>query len=293
MKSAQKAKHLSEKKWIPILSFIEQGFYFGLTAVITWFIPIFPKGFKIVGIIFIYFNFAIGYYFREIHRYLTQKLYLEIIPDEMRNSLYSLLPTLGLLFSAPLIIIMANSIDKFGIPFTLLILLILATIASGFEYLSLRYYKPSERVELVHDIYSIGAVNPLEIKIPQHWLINGKIKCYFNDLNQISNNFRREIDLQENSNDDQILIDIMSNLKEYAAIFERSHADGVVDDHEKVELVLLRNDMLNQAEKIAYNGRKLSDKEAQMLDYLKYISVDLQTEEYKWMKPEKMISKQN
>ncbi|GAG99827.1 unnamed protein product, partial [marine sediment metagenome] len=56
-----------------------------------------------------------GHLMREILGILTSRLYLDVIPDKNRNSFYSLIPTLVLLFGAPLTWVSGLIADQYNL----------------------------------------------------------------------------------------------------------------------------------------------------------------------------------
>ncbi|MCE7736471.1 MAG: MFS transporter [Candidatus Heimdallarchaeota archaeon] len=292
VKAGQLAKRLSEKTWLPRLNLLHNLFYIGVTALIVLYIPIFPSKFKIVGIILIYFNFVFGYYFMQAHEYLKAKLFLEVIPNELRNSIYSLLPTLGLLLATPLIFIMAVVMDLHGVPITLGILLIISLVSVGFEYMSLRHYNPKENVEIIYDTYQFGAKEPKKVIVPSQWQLSWKIKDIYEEVSTMthlesSNNILK---FEKERDDDEFLrCNMMLFLKDYAEAFERSAQDGVITDNEKINLVLLRNDLINKVEEITLRDNILTNSEEIVIDRIKRAVVDLQEIENQYLVSPELI----
>lgn len=62
---------------------------------------------------------------------LRQRLYLDMIPDSIRNSMYSLIPTLALLTSVPFVAI-GGSILSFGYSITLILISLIGIIGVSF-----------------------------------------------------------------------------------------------------------------------------------------------------------------
>jgi hypothetical protein len=69
---------------------------------------------------------------------LRQRLFLDIIPDRNRNSIYSLIPTLLLITGAPVMIIGGFLIENLGISSTAWILGTVGVFSFFFYYVSLR-----------------------------------------------------------------------------------------------------------------------------------------------------------
>jgi hypothetical protein len=71
-----------------------------------------------------------GHLMREIIGILTSRLYLDVIPDRNRNSFYSLIPTLVLIFSAPLTWISGYIADNLNLGYLMFFLFVIALISS-------------------------------------------------------------------------------------------------------------------------------------------------------------------
>jgi MFS family permease len=75
----------------------------------------------ILPVVILFSLFSVTLFFNGFAEILTQRVMLDAIPDRNRNSLYSLQPTILLLFSAPQIAILGWLIPVIGFPATLLI----------------------------------------------------------------------------------------------------------------------------------------------------------------------------
>jgi hypothetical protein len=121
-------------------------FYFGV-AILTTLFSLEEKSINLVAVLaFIAFYTPI-YFFHGLNQILTGRFFLDTIPDENRNSIYSLIPTLLLISSAPVAIISGSLIKNLGIPTTALILGTVGIFAVFFFYLSLSGYQKNRNQE--------------------------------------------------------------------------------------------------------------------------------------------------
>ncbi|GAG96600.1 unnamed protein product [marine sediment metagenome] len=94
----------------------------------------------------------------EILGILTSRLYLDVIPDKNRNSFYSLIPTLVLLFGAPLTWVSGLIADQYNLGYLMFFLFFIALTSSIFLIGAIRILK-----ENVQDISSNNTlIRPLE-----------------------------------------------------------------------------------------------------------------------------------
>lgn len=137
------SRRFEPKKWIPRFRFIQTcGFvFFWVFAVIMF---IFPPALdstnvfvitwpftavellrlpvnNIVPIALIFTTFVSTSFFGGFAEILTQRVLLDVIPNKIRNSMYSLQPTIAMLFAMPQIALFGYLLTTIGFPLTLMI----------------------------------------------------------------------------------------------------------------------------------------------------------------------------
>ena len=125
------AKRLESSTWIPRLFLAVSICLFGFFSVLVFFYPG-SNTFNLLGIILVFIMLLIYSFIQGLNSILIDSLNLDLIPDTNRNSYYSLLPTLILFISTPLIIIAGQTIELFGLSFFAILLCILVIIGSLF-----------------------------------------------------------------------------------------------------------------------------------------------------------------
>jgi hypothetical protein len=111
------------------------GLYIPLTDLAIMEIPIQ----SILPVVLIFLVFFVSGIFGGFAQILTQRIMLDVIPSRIRNSMYSLQPTLIMLCSLPLIIFFGWLVPNYGFPVTFTICAIVALsgalmIKKGFTY---------------------------------------------------------------------------------------------------------------------------------------------------------------
>ena len=137
------SKRFDPKTWIPRFHLLQNcGFFFFiiLSLVMTIFPPIaegaimieiflpltdivlleIPQRF-ILPIFLLFFTFVFGGLMLRMASVLTQRLLLDVIPNRIRNSVYSLIPTVQMILALPQIVIIGYSIQFLGFPVSLMI----------------------------------------------------------------------------------------------------------------------------------------------------------------------------
>jgi MFS family permease len=134
------AKRFEPKKWIPRFRLAQFNGFLALLglAALTFFFPRAPAGAEMVNIVIPYLNlaiiqipavsivpvflmfiiFVVTGIFGGLASILSQRIMIDVIPNKIRNSLYSLRPTLVMILSMPLIAFFGWFKPAFGFPAT-------------------------------------------------------------------------------------------------------------------------------------------------------------------------------
>jgi len=137
------SKKINPRNWVPRLNFVILFSFFGFFTLLLTVFPLENK-FNIIPVSLILCYFFIFSAFLYIFLILRQRLILDLVPNSIRNSIYSLFPTLTLLLGAPLFVLSGSMIEHFDISFALTFLIIIGIISSSSMYLSFRYMPLSE-----------------------------------------------------------------------------------------------------------------------------------------------------
>jgi MFS family permease len=142
-KAGMWSKKLNTRKWVPRLNFIILFSFFGYFALLLTIFPLENK-FNIIPVSLILCYFFVFLALNNIFLILRQRLIFDLVPNSIRNSIYSLFPTLTLLIGIPLFIASGSIIEYFGISFALTFLLIIGFLSSSSIYISFLYMPLSE-----------------------------------------------------------------------------------------------------------------------------------------------------
>ncbi|MFX1506892.1 MAG: MFS transporter [Promethearchaeota archaeon] len=133
-------------KWIPWLILSNTALFFWGMALLTAYFPVDKNAFTPLAILFLLTVYASSLLFHNLRMVLRQRLFLDLIPDRNRNSIYSLIPTLLLITGAPVMIIGGYLIENLGISLTAWILGTVGVFSFIFYYLSIRTI-PKEQLD--------------------------------------------------------------------------------------------------------------------------------------------------
>ncbi|MFW9992475.1 MAG: MFS transporter [Candidatus Odinarchaeota archaeon] len=107
-------KTLKAKKWLSRIHFIHPFVFFGFFASITFFFPL-QNSLNVFAVALLVIEFTFIGILHLASQSLRQSLFIEMIPNNRRNSFYSLLPTLNYILVAPLIFITGFIMETFGL----------------------------------------------------------------------------------------------------------------------------------------------------------------------------------
>ncbi|TXT55151.1 MAG: conserved membrane protein of unknown function [Candidatus Thorarchaeota archaeon] len=157
------AKRFEPQKWIPRFRALQSGgfiFYLSFAFIMLAFPPadtgvmmqvmipftqiIFLElpASNVLPILFMTATFVFTGLFGGIAEILTQRELLDVIPNEIRNSMYSLAPTIGTIIAIPQIALFGWLISVVGFPFTLMIVSIVSLCGMMLVRDGLRHPKP-------------------------------------------------------------------------------------------------------------------------------------------------------
>ncbi len=155
-------RNLSPPKWIPRSRLFQTCgpiFYFVMAIIVFILPPLvlpFPYMYLQIPTLLICAGFILTGIFSAFTNILEQRLLLDLIPDGIRNGIYSLFPTLTLLFSVPQILFFAMILPTYKMPAVLFGLGIISAIGLLILNVGLRSAPPSKTkdIELVPPVLS-------------------------------------------------------------------------------------------------------------------------------------------
>ncbi|MFX0052749.1 MAG: MFS transporter [Candidatus Hermodarchaeota archaeon] len=133
-------------KRIPLLRFLDTVIFYWGIALLTYLFPIEFNTFNPLAILLLIVNYSTIWLFYTLGNILAQRLFLDVVPDRNRNSIYSLIPTLLLLFTAPCAVIGASLIKNLGISITAFLLGMIGLISVVFYYSSVRLIPEEDKL---------------------------------------------------------------------------------------------------------------------------------------------------
>ncbi|MHA2363815.1 MAG: MFS transporter [Candidatus Hodarchaeales archaeon] len=149
--AGQWSKKLEMKKWLPLANGLQAVVHYTLFLLIFILFPIDLKQpitgtFMPVAIILTLIVFSMNDIWWNVAGFLEQSFMLNVIPDESRNSIYSLIPTLVLIANAPALLLAGLAIESVGIQITMIILGACGVLGAILKYYGLKF-APKEIIQ--------------------------------------------------------------------------------------------------------------------------------------------------
>jgi len=132
------SKKITSKNWIYRFHFLHSLLFFGGFALLLFLRPL-NDTLNFIGIILVILIFIITGIFNQLTLILRQRIIIDLVPEEIRNSVYSLIPTIVGILSIPFMIIVGNLVNTYNISTGILFLALFEIAAAIAFYLSFKF----------------------------------------------------------------------------------------------------------------------------------------------------------
>ncbi|MHA2173901.1 MAG: MFS transporter [Candidatus Hodarchaeales archaeon] len=133
-------KKITDKEWIYKFHLLHAFLFFGGFALILHLIPL-TDAFNIQGIVLVALIFTLAGIFDQLTMVLRQRIMIDLVPERIRNSVYSLIPTIVGVLSVPFMSIVGALIGIFSISTGILFLAIFEIAAAFAFYIAFKLPK--------------------------------------------------------------------------------------------------------------------------------------------------------
>ena len=177
------SKRFDQTKWVPRFRLLQFGgfAFYAAFAAITFFFPpppgsallltlynpfngtiLFQIPFvSLIPVALIFTTFMITSLFANFAGILTSRIMIDVVPNRIRNSMYSLRPTLFMLAAIPLIYYLSQALPAYGFPPTFLVCAVFAAIGAFLIWWGFRY--PIPKSEYIDEpIEAVGEPEALD-----------------------------------------------------------------------------------------------------------------------------------
>ncbi|MFW9788620.1 MAG: MFS transporter [Candidatus Thorarchaeota archaeon] len=258
------------QKWLALAILLTDIIFFLAIFTMVQFNPA-PSTFAIIPFVLVIVTFTIAFGPRYIADVLRPRFYLDVIPDENRNAVYSLIPTLMMIVSIFSVPVGGVLIEVWGLETTLLILALNGLLGSSITAFAI--YKhvvekeiSAETIDLCCPIFPSKILDTqtiVPLSLPCCWSFDPVTEYIWSQL--------RETALADNviSEEEGALIErIVLDLRTYGDVLEEALKDGKIDKNEQDSLYQARERIWIEANNLVAKPDELSDDVKEILSTL-------------------------
>ncbi|MFW9909018.1 MAG: MFS transporter [Candidatus Thorarchaeota archaeon] len=233
-----------------------------------------PSAFTVISLFIVIVTFTVSFTPRYLADVLRPRFYLDVIPDENRNAVYSLIPTLTMVVSIFAVPAGGWMIEMFGLSTTLLVLAINGLVGSSITAIAIYRHKveqeiTAETLELCCPVFpskmlDTQAIVPLSM--PCCWSFDPVTEYIWTQLKETA--YQDQVLTEEEG----VLIErIILDLRSYGEVLEASIKDNLIDATEQKELQNARNRIWIEANNLATDAGEMSEDAKLILNRLKHL----------------------
>ncbi|MHA2027381.1 MAG: MFS transporter [Candidatus Thorarchaeota archaeon] len=255
------------QKWLALAILIIDVLFFLGIYIMLLFNPV-PSTFSMMAFVFVILTFGIAFGPRYIADVLRPRFYLDVIPDENRNAVYSLIPTLIMIVSIFAVPIGGVLIDNLGLETTLLILAFNGLFGSSITAFAIYRHKveteiSAEAIDLCCPIFPSKMLDTqtiVPLSLPCCWSFDPVTEYVWNQLRETAL-ADQVISTEEGNLIDRIVLDVRA----YGEVLEQALKDGKIDEDEQQSMILARDRIWIEANNMAVQPGELSEEAQQIL----------------------------
>ncbi len=265
------------QKWLALAVLIIDVLFFIVIYTMLMFNPV-PPTFVLMSFVFVILTFTIAFGPRYVADVLRPRFYLDVIPDENRNAVYSLIPTLIMIVSIFAVPIGGMLIEILGQETTILILALNGLIGSSITALAIYRHKvekeiSAEAIDLCCPIFPSKMLDTqtiVPLSLPCCWSFDPVTEYVWSQLRETAL-ADQVITTEEGDLIDRIVLDV----KSYGEVLELALKDGKIDEEDQQSMLQARDRIWVEANNLAVQPGELSEDVKQILsrltDLLEYI----------------------
>jgi MFS family permease len=249
------------QKWLS-LAVLSTDVLFFLGIYIMLVINPVPLAFTLISLIIVGFTFTIAFTPRYMADVLKPRFFLDVIPDQNRNAVYSLIPTLILIVSTIAVPLGGILIETVGRELMILILAGNGFVGSILTAYAIYTHKIEEKiekeaVELCCPIFPSKMTDTqiiIPLTLPCCWSFDPVTRYIWNQL--------IETVLHDNiiTEEEKVLLEsIMFNVQTYGQVLEEALKDGTINQAKQRSLHVARNKIWIEAHNLAVRADGLSE----------------------------------
>ena len=268
------------QKWLSLaVLLVDVTFFLGIFMMLN--LNPAPATFSMTSILIVLFTFTFAFSPRYLADVLKPRFYLDVIPDQNRNAVYSLIPTLILIVSIPAVPIGGYLIETLGLNTVILILALNGLIGSSITAYAIYNHHvvkrfEDEAVELCCPVFPSKMTDTqsvIPLTLPCCWSFDPITQYIWLQLQETA---KRDKIISED--EQQIIEKIILDVESYGHIIEESLKEGRITSDERQRLLNARDEIWIDAYNVATTNHDLSQESKDLLitlaRLLKYLDAD-------------------
>jgi len=249
------------QKWLAIAILLTDVLFFlGIYTMIM--LNPAPSTFTLMSFVFVILTFTLAFGPRYVADVLRPRFYLDVIPDENRNAVYSLIPTLIMIVSIFAVPLGGVLIEIWGQGTTLLILAFNGLFGSTITAFAIYRHKvekeiTAEAIDLCCPIFPSKMLDTqtiVPLSLPCCWSFDPITEYVWSQLREtaLSNHV---ISKEEGELIDRIVFDV----RVYGEVLGKALKDGKINTEEQTSMLQARERIWIEAHNVAVKPGELSD----------------------------------
>ncbi|MHA1907385.1 MAG: MFS transporter [Candidatus Thorarchaeota archaeon] len=261
------------QKWLALaVLLVDVLFFIGIFVMLT--ISPAPSAFSLISFIFVILTFTIAFAPRYLVDVLRPRFYLDVVPDENRNAVYSLIPTLTMIVSIFAVPIGGVLIETLGQETSILILALNGLFGSGITAYAIYRHKVEQEISgdtidlccpvFPSKILDTQAIVPLSL--PCCWSFDPVTEYIWSQLKETA--YKDHVFTKEEGT---LIESIVIDVREYGEVLKRALEDEAIDKTEQQLLMKARERIWIEANNLATTSEGMSDDIKEILNRLKQL----------------------
>ncbi|PNX50264.1 MAG: hypothetical protein BV458_13545 [Thermoplasmata archaeon M9B2D] len=249
------------QRWLAVSILITDVLFFlGIYFMLTYNPS--PSVFMLMPFVFVILTFTLAFGPRYLADVLRPRFYLDVIPDENRNAVYSLIPTLIMIVSVFAVPLGGLVIEILGSETTLLILAFNGLFGSSITAFAI--YRHRVEQEMAADAYDLccpifpskmlDTQTIVPLTLPCCWSFDPVTEYIWSQLREVALE-DKVITQYEGKLIDRIVLDVRA----YGDALEQALRDGEINEEEQESLLKARDSIWIEANNMAAKQAELSD----------------------------------
>lgn len=265
------------QKWLAlVVLLLDVLFFIGIFILLT--VHPAPSSFSLISLIFVVLTFTIAFAPRYLADVLRPRFYLDVIPDENRNAVYSLIPTLTMIVSIFAVPIGGVLIETLGTETSILILALNGLFGSSITAYAIYKHKveqeiSAETIDLCCPVFPskmLDTQSIVPLSLPCCWSFDPVTEYIWSQLKETA--YQDQVFTEEEG---ALIERIVLDVRAYGEVLESALEDGLIDEAEQQLLLKARDRIWVEANNLSAESGEMSADVKEILGRLSHLLKNL------------------